>query len=101
LRKSPDWLLPQLTRLSVQNASDHCCDILVVDESNEIRSLLNSFLGKTGYQLRFCTDASEACWAIESKNPNFVISSGEMPDMNGVELCRRIRQFKRVGYLSF
>lgn len=100
LRKAPDWLLPQRARLSVQNASDYCRDILIVDESNEIPSLLNNFLGKTGDQLRFCTDASEACCAIESKHPNFVISSWEMPEMNGVELCRRIRQFQRGGYLS-
>lgn len=81
--------------------SDHCRDILVVDESNEIRLLLNDVLGNAGYDLRFCTDASEACWAIESKHPNFVISSWQMPDMDGFELCRWIRQFEREGYLYF
>ncbi|MGI9470199.1 MAG: response regulator [Rubripirellula sp.] len=81
--------------------SDNCRDILIVDDSNEIRSLLNEILSDAGYHVRICTDASEACWAIESKHPNFVISSWQMPDMDGFELCKWVRQCDRDGYLYF
>ena len=81
--------------------SQACHDILIVDESHGRRLELYEMLGFTGFEIRFCADASEACWAIESNRPSFVICSWQMPDMTGFELCRWVRARERGSHLYF
>src|ERR1044072_2339767 len=66
-------------------------NILVVDDSPDKLSLLDAALCLAGYSVTTATDGDEALAAIESYQPDLVITDVMMPRMNGYELARRIR----------
>src|SRR5215204_1058205 len=65
--------------------------ILVVDDNPDKLSLLEAALCLAGYRVTTATDGDEALAAIESYQPDLVITDVMMPRMNGYELAQRIR----------
>src|SRR5262245_20055020 len=65
--------------------------ILVVDDNPDKLSLLEAALSLAGYRVTTATDGDEALAAIESYQPDLVITDVMMPRMNGYELAQRIR----------
>lgn len=76
-------------------------DVIVVDDSEAIRRYLKVTLERARYDVRVCSDASEACWEIETRAPDFIISDWQMPNMNGSELCRWVRNHQLPHYIYF
>src|ERR1044072_4186636 len=66
-------------------------NILVVDDSPDKLSLLDAALCLAGYSVTTATDGDEALAAIESYQPDLVITDVMMPRMNGYELAQRTR----------
>jgi len=66
-------------------------NILVVDDNPDKLSLLEAALSLAGYNVRTATDGDEALAAIESYQPDLVITDVMMPRMNGYELAQKIR----------
>jgi diguanylate cyclase (GGDEF)-like protein len=66
-------------------------NILVVDDNPDKLSLLEAALCLAGYRVTTATDGDEALAAIESYQPDLVITDVMMPRMNGYELAQRIR----------
>ncbi|HEX8569516.1 MAG TPA: response regulator transcription factor [Caulobacteraceae bacterium] len=65
--------------------------ILVVDDDPHIRQLLTFALTKAGLDAAEAADGEAALAAIEAKAPDLVILDINMPRMNGIEVCRRLR----------
>ena len=65
--------------------------ILVVDDSITSRTLEQSVLSAAGYDVVTAVDGLEGWRTIERGDVALVISDVEMPHLDGVELCRRIR----------
>ena len=76
--------------------------VIISEDEPVSRRLLESFLRKWGYDVLVTCNGSEA-WEIFQKPdaPNLVISDWMMPDMDGLELCRKIREMERSGYTYF
>ena len=66
-------------------------NILVVDDNPDKLSLIEAALSLAGYNVTTATDGDEALTAIESYQPDLVITDVMMPRMNGYELAKRIR----------
>ncbi len=66
-------------------------NILVVDDNPDKLGLLEAALVLAGYNVTTATDGDEALAAIESYQPDLVITDVMMPRMNGYELAQRIR----------
>ncbi|HEX6648075.1 MAG TPA: diguanylate cyclase [Pyrinomonadaceae bacterium] len=66
-------------------------NILVVDDNADKLSLIEAALSLAGYNVTTATDGVEALAAIESYQPDLVITDVMMPRMNGYELAQRIR----------
>jgi two-component system, cell cycle response regulator len=66
--------------------------ILVADDSRIYRSLVEGVLAKEGHTVLFAQNGREAFTAIEKHEPSLLITDWEMPDITGLELCRKIRQ---------
>lgn len=66
-------------------------NILIVDDNPDKLSLLEAALCLAGYRVTTATDGDEALTAIESYQPDLVITDVMMPRMNGYELAQRIR----------
>ncbi len=65
--------------------------ILVVDDESQITRVLRTSLGAQGYLVRTAGDGDEALEVMRSWQPDLVITDLSMPNMDGIELCRRIR----------
>ena len=65
--------------------------ILFVDDEEQIRRLLSSFLTRRGYLVQTAVDGQEALKFLETEKPDLVITDVNMPNVDGVELTRRLR----------
>lgn len=65
--------------------------VLVVDDEFKIRSLLELYLIEHDYEVITASCGKEALSAVEKYRPDVVVLDILMPDMNGLEVCRKIR----------
>jgi two-component system KDP operon response regulator KdpE len=66
-------------------------NILVVDDEPQITRVLRTALAGHGYNVRTASDGDEALEIMRDWKPELVITDLSMPNMGGLELCRRIR----------
>ncbi|HKQ75344.1 MAG TPA: response regulator transcription factor [Blastocatellia bacterium] len=65
--------------------------ILVVDDEIQIARVLRRSLAARGYEVQVASEGEEALEIFKSWAPDLVITDLSMPNMGGLELCRRIR----------
>jgi sigma-B regulation protein RsbU (phosphoserine phosphatase) len=74
-------------------------NILIADDNLPSRVLLAKLLSKLGYSVTMASDGKEAWEIIQKSNINFVITDWIMPVMDGLELCKRIRNADLSHYV--
>src|SRR5882672_10374991 len=70
--------------------------VLVVDDEPQITRVLKTVLSSHGYQVRTAAEGESALSNFKEWSPELVITDLYMPHMDGVELCRRIREVSAV-----
>ncbi len=65
--------------------------ILLVDDEADILEFLSYNLKKEGYQVFTANNGKEAVAVAKKENPDIIILDVMMPDMDGIETCREIR----------
>ena len=65
--------------------------VLVVDDDPDKRILLQVALQMAGYDVQTAQDGAEALAAIDSYQPDLIVTDVMMPVMDGYELARRVR----------
>ncbi len=78
---------------------DSKANILIVDDNPDKLGLLEAALQLAGYNVTTATDGDEALAAIESYQPDLVITDVMMPRMNGYELAQRIRANRLTKFI--
>jgi len=66
--------------------------ILVVDDEPQITRVLRTMLATRRYDIRIAADGEAALQVLKDWTPDLVITDLAMPNMDGIELCRRIRK---------
>jgi diguanylate cyclase (GGDEF)-like protein len=74
--------------------------ILVVDDDPFIARLLEIELRAAGYDVRTASDGEKALEIVREGCPDLVLADIMMPNMDGFELTRRLRQDSRIGTVS-
>jgi twitching motility two-component system response regulator PilH len=69
--------------------------ILIVDDSENIRSVLQINFEHLGYDVVSARDGEEALRQIEAERPDMVILDVMMPRQNGFQVCRKIKSDPR------
>lgn len=75
--------------------------ILIVDDDAQARELLRFILEQEGYEVTAAQNGHEALALVRTGQFRLVVSDWEMPGMDGVELCRCIRQRGFTNYVYF
>src|SRR5262245_44683613 len=70
--------------------------ILVVDDEPQIGRVLRRSLSARGYEVQVAITGEEGLNVFNTWVPDLVITDLSMPNMGGIELCRRIRAISRV-----
>jgi DNA-binding response OmpR family regulator len=73
--------------------------ILVVEDETSIASFVAAYLRKAGYGVRTASTAQAAVVELTKEPPALVVLDLNLPDGDGVELCRRIRKSSDVPIL--
>lgn len=70
--------------------------ILAVDDETQITRVLRTTFSARGYDVRVANDGEMALEIMKDWHPHLIITDLAMPNLDGVSLCRRIRQSSDV-----
>jgi two-component system, OmpR family, KDP operon response regulator KdpE len=76
--------------------SSHLPKILVVDDEPQLTRVLRTGLKSRGYDVRAAADGLAGFEAFNDWHPDLVITDLAMPNVDGLELCRRLRAVSQV-----
>ena len=65
--------------------------ILVVDDNADVRTLLRRMLEEAGYEVHTAADGKQGYEAARIIVPDLIVSDVMMPVMDGLEMCRRVK----------
>jgi DNA-binding response OmpR family regulator len=70
--------------------------ILIADDDRELGEILNFALTRAGFEVVAATDGVQALEMFEAEQPALVLLDWSMPGMDGLEVCRRLRERSTV-----
>jgi two-component system KDP operon response regulator KdpE len=74
--------------------------VLVVDDQPRIIKFIEIFLRLKGFNVISATSGLEALEMIRSETPDIMLLDIVMPDMDGFEVMRRLRDFSRMPVIA-
>jgi diguanylate cyclase (GGDEF)-like protein len=72
--------------------------ILIVDDSSDIIQIINDILEKD-YEVFFAITGKKAINIALTENPDLILLDVMMPDMNGYEVCRKLKSYKQFHHI--
>jgi len=75
--------------------------ILLVDDEKSICEVISLQLKEEGYDVTVAYDGAEALEKVPTFLPDVIVSDIAMPDMNGIELCRLIKDSEKTRFIPF
>jgi two-component system, OmpR family, alkaline phosphatase synthesis response regulator PhoP len=73
--------------------------ILVVEDESSIASFVSLYLKNAGYAVKTASTGNEALTQAAAVNPALIVLDLMLPDIDGIEVCKRIRQSSDVPIL--
>jgi len=74
--------------------------ILIVDDEEMMRTLLNRILSREGYKIRSAEDGVIALEVLKAEKFDIIISDMKMPRMNGFELLKIVKkEYPKIGVI--
>ena len=73
--------------------------VLVVEDESSIASFVSLYLRNAGYAVRTAATGSEALSEAAANEPALVVLDLMLPDIDGIEVCKRLRQGSDVPIL--
>ena len=70
--------------------------ILIADDEPQITRVLRTGLTTRGYDVRVAADGESALERFNDWHPDLVVTDLSMPNMDGIELCRRLRLISEI-----
>jgi two-component system, cell cycle response regulator len=69
----------------------HACRVLVVDDDHLVRGRLAALLSASQYKVEVAGSGEEALRILDETECQIVLTDWQMPDMDGLALCRKVR----------
>ncbi len=73
--------------------------ILFIDDEEAQNKLMQRMFVRMGYNAKFAKEAKEALKILEDEDFPLIITDLSMPNMGGIELCKRIRKFNSESFI--
>lgn len=75
-------------------------EVLIVDDSDDFLSFMSEMLGEH-YKVRTAVNGKDALAKIAERKPDIILSDVMMPEMDGNELCKRLKGDKATSSIPF
>ena len=72
--------------------------IMTVDDSTSVRQMVSFTLKEAGYDVIEACDGKDALSKIPNKDLNLIVTDLNMPNMDGIELIKKIRREPKYKY---
>lgn len=66
--------------------------ILIVDDEEQLRNLCKRIVTALGYEARTAKNGRDALEKLAGYNPDLIITDTNMPEMDGISLCQKVRE---------
>jgi CheY-like chemotaxis protein len=73
--------------------------VLVADDNADILGLVTAVLERSGYEVVTVSDGAQALASVEERKPDLAVLDITMPDIDGLEVLRRLRADTRTSGL--
>ncbi len=73
--------------------------IVVVEDDQDILNLLVHYLGKEGYSVKPAQDGARGLKLIKQETPDLVVLDLMLPELDGLEICKRLRMDRKTSAL--
>ncbi len=73
--------------------------VLVVEDEASIASFVSLYLKNAGYEVRTAANGAEALASADRESPSLIVLDLMLPDIDGIEICRRLRQKSDIPIL--
>jgi len=80
-------------------ATSQAQTVLVVEDEPSIASFISLYLKNAGYRVKAVNSGGDALAQVEVEQPALIVLDLMLPDMDGIDVCRRIRQRKDIPIL--
>jgi DNA-binding response OmpR family regulator len=80
-------------------ATSQAQSVLIVEDESSIASFVSLYLKNAGYGVRAVSNGADALAQVEAEQPALIVLDLMLPDMDGIEVCRRIRQRRDIPIL--
>jgi PleD family two-component response regulator len=84
--------LPQSDRTAIVSPISNCATILIVDDTPNNLQVLFSYLETEGFKVLLAEDGESALQIAQSQTPDLILLDVLMPDLDGFETCRRLKE---------
>ena len=75
--------------------------VLVIEDEPQMRRFIRTSLAAHGYQVGEAANGAEALAAATTRNPDVILMDLGLPDIDGIELTRRLREWSRFRVIVF
>ena len=73
--------------------------VLIVDDSESIREVVNFTLQNEGYDVLVGVDGEDALKFLDGRNIDIVITDLHMPNLDGLGLIRKVREMEAYKHI--
>jgi CheY-like chemotaxis protein len=85
------------TNMASAHSGNNQPTILVVDDFDDSRLLLRTWLERKGFRVIEAENGNEAVLEAESESPDLIIMDLEMPELDGLAATRQIRKVDKLA----
>ncbi len=65
--------------------------VLIIDDEHDFRVVVAHLLDRGGYDTVLAGDGASGLRVFADRRPDLVVLDGNLPDIDGIEVCRRLR----------
>lgn len=85
-----------MTKPPREAAGGHDAAVLLIEDEPEIRRFLRTMLPPQGYRLHEAATGQDGLAQAAARNPDLILLDLGLPDMDGLEVARRLREWART-----
>lgn len=70
--------------------------ILIIDDEEGMRKALSKVLLTSGFEVIEAEDGIDGIYQAKQENPDLILLDIAMPELDGIEICKRIKGFEKL-----